>query len=81
MPAFKSIGRMTRDREEKDCWHKLRQPDITKIEGTLCDFVNLPSDGDCLHLDRRDDQKARDLKQDESRMGKSGASSPGVGVR
>jgi hypothetical protein len=47
----------------------------------MSDFVNLPSDGDCLHFNGRDDEESRNLEEHEAGMGKGGASSSGVGGR
>src|SRR5436190_21173972 len=79
MPPLETIRRMSRDREEQNCWQELCQPHISKVEGPLGDLVDLPSHGHSLHLDRGDDQKSGDLEKNEPGMRKGSASSPGVG--
>ena len=77
--ALKVIGGVSGNQKQKNPWKKLRQPYQAQIEGAVSDVINLPSDGDGLHLDCGDDKKAGNLKQDEIGMGKSNASGFGVG--
>jgi len=71
---------MPRDGEEQNCRQKLCQADVSQVERSLGDFVNLPAHGYRLHFDSGDDQEAGNLEEDESGMSKGGASSPGVVV-
>ena len=54
---------------------KLGQADVSEIERALGDFVDLPSHGDGLHLQRDDDEEARERVGDEVGMGEG--DSPG----
>jgi hypothetical protein len=69
------------DREQQDSGQELRQSNVSEVERAFRDLIDLPSNGHGLHLDRRYDQKAGNLEENKSRMGKGDASRPGIGRR
>ena len=79
MPPLESIRGVPGNRKQQNCRQKLRQPNIAKLTRPLGDLVHLPYHGHGLHLDRRNNQKSRDLKQHEPGMRKGSASGSGVG--
>src|SRR5258708_2857373 len=76
---FKAVGGVSRNWEEQNCRQELRQANKAEIERTLGDLVDLPSDGDRLHLDGGNNQEPRDLEENERAMSEGGASGSGVG--
>src|SRR5216684_4307845 len=76
---FEAVGGVARNWEEQNCRQELSQTDKAKIKRTFGDLVNLPSDGDRLHLDGGNNQEPRDLEENERGMGEGGASGSGVG--
>ena len=72
--AIENVGDMTRQEEEHDAGEELRQADEAEVEGALGDFVDLPANGNGLHLRGEDDEEARHLKHQEARILESGAS-------
>src|SRR5271167_662818 len=67
--AIKEIGGVSGEEKECEAGGKLGQPDVSEIERTLGDFVDLPSHGHGLHLQRYDDEEARDSVGDKVGMG------------
>ena len=58
---------------------KLRQAHQAEVERALGDFVDLPADGDGLHLGGEHDEKPRGLKQPVGGIGeRDGAGVPGI---
>jgi len=54
-----------RDRkpETRKCREELRQADEAKIQRPFRDFVDLPADGDCLHLGGQDEEERASWKR------------------
>src|SRR5208337_2097050 len=67
--AIEEIGGVSCEEEQGEAGGKLGQSDVSEIERTLGDFVDLPSHGYGLHLKRYDDEEARDGVGDEVGMG------------
>jgi hypothetical protein len=63
------------EEKQHEAGRKLGQADVSEIERALGDFVDLPSHGDGLHLERHDDEEARERVGDEVGMGEG--DSPG----
>ena len=76
--AFEPVRGVPGNRKQQNRRQKLRQPHKAQIERPFRDLVNLPAHGHRLHLDRRHNQKSRNLKQHKSGMSEGGASSSGV---
>ena len=57
---------MSRDEEEKDAGEELGEADQAEIERAAGEAVDLPADGDGLHLGRRGGEKARRHVEAES---------------
>ena len=72
---------MPGNREQQNARQELSKPNVSKIKRPFGNFVDLPAHRDGLHLDRGHNEEARNLKQHKSRMGKGGASRPGIGAR
>src|SRR3981189_3662757 len=56
--ALEAVRNISRNEKKEDAGKKLRQTDETKIPWRPCDFVDLPANGDRLHLRRNDGAKA-----------------------
>src|ERR1022692_1047205 len=69
LAAIKQIGGMSGKQKQNEAGSKLGQTDISEIERPPRDLVNLPSDGDRLHLQRKHDEEARQRVRDKVRMG------------
>jgi hypothetical protein len=60
-----AVGGVPGDEEEQDAGKKLCEADEAEVERSVRDFVDLPADGDRLHLERGHDEEARDLVERE----------------
>src|SRR5712691_8234124 len=63
------IGGVSGEEKQRETWQKLGQANVSEIERTLRDLVHLPSHGDRLHLERNDDEEARERVRDEVGIG------------
>jgi len=76
---FETVRGVAGKGEEQDCGQELSQANEAKIERTFSDLVDLPTDGDRLHLDGGNNQEPGGLEKNESGMGEGGASGSGIG--
>jgi hypothetical protein len=77
--AREAVGGVAGEWEQQNAREKLGEADVAEIERPLSDFVDLPAHGHRLHFDGDNDEKPRNLEQDERRMSEGGASGSGVG--
>ena len=63
-------------RKKSDAGEELRQSDQAEVQWPLGDLVNLPADGNRLHLKRGYDAETGDGEIREVRVGERGASGP-----
>jgi hypothetical protein len=73
--AVEDIGGVTGEEKEDEAREKLGEADVSEIEGTFGDLIDLPSDGDGLHFERDHDEEAGEGKGDEVGVGEG--NSPG----
>ena len=55
--AVEAIGGVAGNEKKKNSGKKLREADEAEVERAFGDFVDLPSDGDGLHLRGENDEK------------------------
>ena len=77
--AIEAIDGVPGGKKKGDAGKKLGEADQSEIEGALGDFVNLPADGDRLHLERRNNTKAGDGEGDKVGIRESGPSRVTIG--
>src|SRR5208282_4284778 len=65
LAAVEEIGGVSGDQKQDKAGRELGQADISEIEWTVGDGVNLPSHCYGLHLDRYKDEKTRECVVDE----------------
>lgn len=64
---------MSGHQKKEDARKKLREAGEPQVQGTLIDFVDLPTDGDGLHLRGEDNAKTCQLKKCETRVSEGNA--------
>src|ERR1700681_2060840 len=69
LAAIVKIGGVSGEKKQCKAGQKLRQANVSEIERALGDLVHLPSYGDGLHLERHNDEEARERVGDEVGMG------------
>jgi hypothetical protein len=72
--AVEEIGGVSGEEKQDEAGSELGQADVSEIERALGDFVDLPSDGYGLHLERYDDEEAREGVADEVGIGEGDSS-------
>src|SRR5216683_2169942 len=75
LAAVVEIGGVSGEEKQREAGQKLGEANVSEIERALRDLVHLPSHGDRLHLERYDDEEARQRVRDE--VGMSEGYSPG----
>src|SRR6266849_4545582 len=75
LAAVVEIGGVAGEEKQHEAGQKLGQANVSEIERALGDLVDLPSHGNGLHLERYDDEEARERIRDE--VGMSEGYSPG----
>ena len=71
--TVEDVGGVSGEEKQDDAGCKLGQADVSEIERALGDFVNLPSHGNGLHLDRHDDEESGERVGDEVGIGEGDA--------
>ena len=61
LAAVQAVRRVTRDQKQQNARQELRQTHQSQVERPLRDFVDLPADRNRLHLQARNNAKARQL--------------------
>ena len=69
-----AIRDMAGDQKQQNAGEKLRQSDETKIQRPFRDFIDLPADGDGLHLSGENDKETAQLEKNETRIRESNSS-------
>src|SRR5581483_2627371 len=70
LAAVEAVRSMAGRQKKKKPGQELRQADQPQVEWALGDFINLPAHGYRLHLQRDDNQKARQLVEHKVWMSK-----------
>ena len=79
LAAVEDIGGVSGEEKQDEARQKLGQPNVSEIDRALGDLVDLPSHGNRLHLQRDDDEEARERVGDEIGIGEGDApGKPGV---
>src|SRR6202521_5310206 len=71
LAAVVEIGGVPGGKEQHEAGQKLGETNVSEIERALRDLVHLPSHSDGLHLERHDDEEARERIGDEVGIGES----------